>query len=154
MSGSDPLFAQAVRGSCGGAPVPDGQSLAQYKQLRQAGQLSRYLVVEYRCADPAGCVLARVFTTPSGTFVHKPPHTYTSSAGAMRAAAGYRARTESAYPLPAPPLAVVLTCDHVYARRDVDVVLVDIALAHRRGCPTGRWIGDSPSTGLTATAGT
>jgi len=50
--------------------------------LNQAGQLSRYLVVEYRCADPAGCVLARVFTTPSGSFVHKPAHTYTSSAGA------------------------------------------------------------------------
>ncbi len=142
LEASDPLFAQAVRGSCGAARVPDGQCLTQYKRLDDAGELSHYLVVEYRCAASAGCVLARVFTTPSGTFVHKPAHTYTHSAGAaVRAAAGYRTRTESAYPLPAPSLSVVLTCDHAYVRRDVEAVLVDISLAHRRGGPTGRRIG-------------
>jgi hypothetical protein len=149
MSGGDPLFVQAVRGSCGRARVPDGQFLAQYQRLRQAGLLSRYLVVEYRCADPAACVLARVFTTPSGTFVHQPTHTYTSPAvsveTAMRAAAGHRTRTETAFPLPTPPVTVVLSCDHVYVRRDVDAVLVDIALAHRRGCPTGRRIAHQPA---------
>lgn len=130
-SGGDPLFARAVRGSCGAARIPDGQVLSQYHRLRQAGQLPRHLVVEYRCAEPAGCVLARLFITPSGTFVHKP---------AGRAAVGYGVRPETAYSLPTPPGSVVLSCGHLHVRRDVDAVLGDIALAHRRGCPTGRRI--------------
>lgn len=141
----DPLFDQAVRGSCGSARVPEGQYLAHYRRLREAGALGRYLVVEYRCADRAGCVMARVFTTPSGTFLYRsvdacsPPTTAVGRAG--RAAAVHRARTETAFPLPEPSQSVELSCDHVHAHRAVEQILAHIGLAHRRGCPTGRRIG-------------
>lgn len=144
MGGGDPLFAQAVRGSSAAPRVPEGQVLAHYRSLREAGVLGRYLVVEYRCADRAGCVLARVFTTPSGTFVYQPPHTYRVSAGAspgaVRVAAGHRVRVETVVVLPPASEAVELSCDHLSVRRDVEAVLGDIGLAHRRGCPTGRRI--------------
>jgi hypothetical protein len=140
---TDEQLATALRGSSA-ARVPGGQVLALYERLRAAGQLGRHLVVEYRCADTAACVLARVFTTPAGTFIHKPA-CGAAVAGTVDGASGPRGWPETAYLLPEFPIAVSLGCDHVRARCDADAVRADIALAHRRGSPTGRRISGSRS---------
>ncbi len=133
---TDEQLATALRGSSA-ARVPGGQVLALYERLRAAGQLGRHLVVEYRCTDQAACVLARVFTTPAGTFIHKPAYRAAVAATAG-GTPGPRGWPETAYLLPVFPIAVSLGCDHVRARCDADAVRADIALAHRRGSPTGR----------------
>lgn len=139
----DQLVARALRGSSA-ARVPGGQVLALYERLRAAGQLGRYLVVEYRCTDTAACVLARVFTTPTGTFIRKPAYR-PATAGTAGGTPGPRGWPETAYLLPMFPIAVSLGCDHVRARCDADAVRADIALAHRRGSPTGRRVSGSLS---------
>ncbi len=129
----DQLVARTLRGSR--AMVMRGSEiLALYARLRDSGQLARHLVVEYRCADPAACVLARVFTTPSGTFVHKPDYTY----GPVSAVVGTRAETASM--LMAPLSALPVACGHVRTLVQAPALAADIALAHRRGSATGRRI--------------
>jgi len=98
--------------------------------------------VEYRCAHPAACVLARVFTTPTGTFIHKPAYRAAPTAPSS-ATPGPPDRPETAYLLSTFPIAVSLGCDHVQARWHADAVRADIALAHRRGSATGRRISGS-----------
>lgn len=157
----DQLVARAMRGSRRSARVPAGQALGLYKRLRAGGELARHLVVEYRCADPAGCLLARVFTTREGTFVHKPAYRPTSGPlehtpailvdgtsdvdGASGDVGVVCARPESAYMLPSFPIALLLGCDHVRVRCDAVEVRADLALAYRRGSPTGRRIRATPT---------
>jgi len=138
---TDDQLVAALRGSSA-SRVPGGQVLALYERLRAAGQLGRHLVVEYRCTDQAACVLARVFTTPAGTFIHKPAYR-SATAGTAGGASGPRGWPETAYLLPTFPIAVSLGCDHVRARCDADAVRADIGLAHRRGSPTGRRVSGS-----------
>ncbi|MFC4950106.1 hypothetical protein [Pseudonocardia sp. GCM10023141] len=140
----DQLVARALRGSSNATRISGGQVLGLYRRLHAAGQLGRYLVVEYRCAHASACVLARVFTIPAGTFIHKPAYRW-SPVAPTRGPAGSRYRPETAYLLPVFPIAVNLECDHVQACCDADAVSADIALAHHRGTPTGRRLAGSPT---------
>lgn len=122
------------------------QFLALHDTVRNSGQLDRYLLVEYRCTNPAACLLARVYATPRGMFVHQPAYVVSATVAAERGIEwGKRLRPEAAYLMPDRTLTLPLACDHGRGPMGVTEVLEDVSLARRTGRSTGRRVGSDGS---------
>jgi hypothetical protein len=138
--------APAARDPGGDGGTRGDEVPAPHDTMRCTGQSDRRLLVEYRCTNPAACLLARVYATPRGMFVHQPAYIVSAAVAAERGIGwGGRLRPEAAYLMPDRTLEVPLVCDHRRGALGVTDVLEDVSLARRTGRPTGRRISSDGS---------
>lgn len=121
-------------------------ALAVHRQLDAAGMLSEHTLLEYRChASRRGCLLLRVFDTPVGPAVYKPPFRLSPdknagthpAARAARTTDGERRWDANADLLDVDPPAdagveLWVSCDHVH-RYSIPSERVNADLAGHRG---------------------
>jgi len=128
-------------------PRRAGSFLALYKRMRTAGQLRRYLLVEYRCVHRAACLLARVHATPHGFMLYRAAHTFSTTTTTPPMPLAGKSRAETAELLPDPPCSVHLGCDH--GRFDRPPRARPQLPETAAGSPEARFVGGSQSLSAT-----
>lgn len=115
--------------------------------MRTAGQLRRYLLVEYRCVHRAACLLARVHATPHGFMLYRAAHTFSTTTTTPPMPLAGKSRAETAELLPDPPCSVHLGCDH--GRFDRPPRARPQLPETAAGSPEARFVGGSQSLSAT-----